>query len=204
MHTITALATVHAWGAAVPPLVLALKDKDPRLRAQAALALGNFKSGAVVTVPALSALLEDSEIEPRKNAIRALASLCPASGAFSALCRALTDPDAQVASAARDALDSARVRPGREDVPALSKALGSESLQIRSYAAVALGTLGPDAKEAVPVLANGLGDPVAAFRVAVAEALAGYPPTAHRAGPERWPHRGFRRLAGRRQRLVGR
>ncbi len=84
---------------------------------------------------------------------------------------ALTDSDAPVASAAREALIGAGGRLTQGDVPALSKALGSESLQTRLFAAATLGTLGPDAKEAVPALANGLSDSAAPFRVEAAEAL---------------------------------
>ena len=104
-----ALAEIGAGGA-VPPLIRALGDVDPDVRACAALALG------------------------RKGAAPATASATAAHSA-SALARALADESAFVASIAGDALAMI----GEPAVAALVEILASENAHVRLLAVRALG-----------------------------------------------------------------
>jgi len=56
-------------------------------------------------------------------------------------------------------------------VPALSELLRSENVIDRRFAALALGQVGPAAKEAVPLLVKALGDADGGVRKFAAEAI---------------------------------
>jgi HEAT repeat protein len=110
----------RSWNVSQPPsnlepylgaLVSALRDEDARVRALAALAIGEIGREAVSAVPALITLLSDSEEGARGNACIALSGIGPAArDALPALRAALSDPSTSVRRFAQRAIE-------RIDVP---------------------------------------------------------------------------------------
>jgi transglutaminase-like putative cysteine protease len=75
---------------AVPALVSALSDPDPKVRLQAARALARIGPPARDAVPALTRALDDTDLAVRANAARALGQIGPnASSAVPDLIRSL-------------------------------------------------------------------------------------------------------------------
>jgi HEAT repeat protein len=120
------------------PLVAALRDPDPPVRCAAARALGALDSPRAV--PALIAVLQtDSSPDARTDAAYAL-GLIGDDRAVEPLLAKLADPveDPRVRGFAAEAL----VGPGaRRAVPALIAALDDPSVEVRFWAAFALGQL---------------------------------------------------------------
>jgi len=89
----------------VPPLLDALADRDPGVRAIAATYLGIIHHGGEDVVPALAEMLKDGDPEVRTAAASALGSFgAEASPALPALRRAVGDKDENVAREAGLAL----------------------------------------------------------------------------------------------------
>jgi HEAT repeat protein len=90
----------------LPQLVIALRDRDERLKALAAQALEHVGADAVVAVPDLLRLLDDPNEGLRNSACIALAGIGPAArDALPALRRALSDPSNDVRRFAQRAID---------------------------------------------------------------------------------------------------
>jgi len=134
---------------ALPPLVRALSDDDPSVRASAATALGaTWNQGALAALAA--ALLSDQEPHVREAAARALgetwseAAVRPLSQAL------LRDPNRSVREAAAGALGEIG---GLDSVSSLESALSDRDLSVREQVAQALGRTGsPRAIEALSVV----------------------------------------------------
>ncbi|HEU4726426.1 MAG TPA: HEAT repeat domain-containing protein [Kofleriaceae bacterium] len=136
--------------------------------------------GALATIaqaiePRVSAQLTSDDPKVRALAISVLAKLDGGKlhGADSAITRALTDPAAQVRSAAMNAVTVVAARRGgapTELVAALVKALASPTWDDRRVAALALGKLGE--KGDLGALIKAAGDPASFVREAVALSLA--------------------------------
>jgi len=140
--------------AAAPPLVAALRSVDPRVRTQAAWALGRLGAAAASAVPALAGTLHDPSESVRVSAAVALGLLGPeARPGFDALARGLDDPRENVRARCAEALY--RIGPAADQaVPALRSALRSADLYVRGFASWYLGELGPAARAAVPDVAR--------------------------------------------------
>jgi HEAT repeat protein len=132
---------------AVPMLIEALGDADPRARYAAAEALGAIGPDAVAS---LVEPLKAGDPLVRTGAARALALIGPdARGALPALSATLHDDTTLVAVMAATALG----RIGKEAVPVLSQALDEPNeVIVRRTILEALRRLGPEAAAAVPVL----------------------------------------------------
>jgi HEAT repeat protein len=77
---------------AVPALIETLNDRDPKVRAAAAMALARIGSQAKAAVPALIKALKDKDPDVRREAARALGQMGPAAQeAVPALLEALRD-----------------------------------------------------------------------------------------------------------------
>jgi hypothetical protein len=83
------------------------------------------------------------------------------------------DPGVRAAALWRASIDKTLAAAER---PALEKALGDESSEVRGLAAVALRLLGPEAAPSAPVLARLLSDPDTGVRMTAASALAAIGP----------------------------
>jgi HEAT repeat protein len=139
------------WGSggreAVADLVAALCHKDPRIRAEAAVDLGQLDPPARDALPALQAALRDPEGRVRVFAAEALARIDPTNEhSIPALRAALKDREPDTRHAAAVAL--AEGGPvGRPALSALVSALGEErEATMRAVIACALGRIGPDSR----------------------------------------------------------
>lgn len=163
-----------------------LKDKDPKVRNQAAERLssmgmkaimlkGRFKGEAAI--PALIDALKDSESQVRYHALSALNWLMDNR----------KPPDLAtivptVTELLADAYDGTRWQaaavlgeigpPARTAVPLLTKALADSDDTVRGSAAEALEKIGPESKVAVPQLIKLLKDPSDQVRESAADAIA--------------------------------
>jgi HEAT repeat protein len=171
---VTALA--KAGAEAVPLLLEALADKELAIRKSAVDALGELR--AAKAVPALTeAFPKETDSQLRQSIARAFGKMGPeAKDAVPALSKVLTEkdsalrreaalalgaigPDAKaaatklvVALADRTTLESvveSLAKLGKPAVLPLRVALGDKNPDVRLGATVALGKIGPDAKEAV-------------------------------------------------------
>ena len=152
---------------AIPALTVALERSEPHILDAALYAARKIGSAAA---PALiTALRNPYRASTRCGAAEALAEIgsVAAGDAVPALILALGDPEEDVSTAAKAALQ----RLGDADVPALAAALQSKDVRIRRGVAAALGALGPAAAEALPALAPALADADADVGAAAAAAL---------------------------------
>jgi len=163
---------------AVRPLIEALDDPQPLVRAAAADSLGYFRSEEAV--PFLSDRLQDPSAEVRRSAVSAIGRVSPWAVEFcqTELLKALADRDSQVRSRAGNALGNvtnaglpklfdgledpqesvrsgcamALVATGARSVPQLVEKLKHQDPQVRFWAAYALGRIGRPAEPALPLL----------------------------------------------------
>ena len=124
----------HIGANAVPQLIEALADKNPRTRGHAALALAHMRPKAKEALPALIRLLGQERAATERAADRRF--ICK----YVALAIGVIGPDARTA------------------VPELISALDDEDGWVRRAAIIALQRIGPDAHDAVPALRKSLED----------------------------------------------
>jgi HEAT repeat protein len=175
--------------AAAPALQELLENKDnmPRVRANAAMALGQIGSpGASAAVPALAAVVAEGKapLEVRKAAAQALGRFGKDGAAGSGeLAAALKDKDADVElrRAAVEALDQFGVD-AKAALAELKAAVEDKDVFVRVTAMHALGRLGPvlgdDAKGVVDLLLPRLTDGVVEVRLAAIQASGALGPDA--------------------------
>jgi len=163
---------------AVPALLQALKneERDWALRQAASDALGAIGSEAV---PALIEALADEDEQVRRAAAGALRDMGPQAGdAIPALIQTLRDKDVSMDAA------SALGEIGPQAIPALVEAVDDRDAQVRRGAILALGFIGPEAKEAAPLIIQALeGDAEWLVRSGAANALGWIKPDASEAVP---------------------
>jgi len=130
-------------------------------------------------VPALAAMLQDTDVQMRRNATLVLIELrgewtgkriVDTRAAVPALIKATADQDADVRAWSAHAL--AEIGPDAvEAVPALIKLLKDSAEGPRNTSAIALGSIGPGASEAVPALIEALEDGSADVRLFATTAI---------------------------------
>jgi len=155
------LEAVQALGAigppaspAVPGLLVALKDKDTRVRVAAATTLGRIGPGAKRASRALGDALRDGDVEVRRQAAGALGEVGPAAaGGVPALLRGVGSNDTEMMRICIRALGL--IGPETKTImPALDEQLKSQNRDVREAAIRAVGNMGAEAKRAVPGLLN--------------------------------------------------
>jgi HEAT repeat protein len=134
-------------------VVSALKDRDARVRMQAAKWLFRREKQARVVVPLLRDGVNDRDVSVRIAAVEALGELGAEARVVPLLTKALEDRDVSVRLTAEEAL----ARGGADSVLQLIEALKGSSPKVRLGVVRALGLMGPGAKEATKVL-EGLRD----------------------------------------------
>ena len=137
---------------AVPVLVEALKDVH--VRHQAIEALGLIGHVPEKVVPVLTEILErDGDDWTRMAVAEALGRIgSAAEDAAPSLLRAMDDPSLYVRSAARKALGRMKLLHKVVPISFFIERLKDQDLVRRREAAMALGEIGPPAKEAIPAL----------------------------------------------------
>ncbi|MBN1642454.1 MAG: HEAT repeat domain-containing protein [Anaerolineae bacterium] len=164
---VCAEALALAGEVAVPPLIAALQDPDPSVRARAAQSLGQLRDQRAT--PALIASLADTSEGVRQAAAGALGQLGDAL-AFDPLVLVLQDPSPQVRQRAGEALLAlAPTEPLAQQLHSLIHS-GAEG---RAQAATALGEL--QDPRAIPALGRALYDFVE-VRQRATQALVGFGP----------------------------
>ncbi|MFO0843868.1 MAG: HEAT repeat domain-containing protein [Gemmataceae bacterium] len=148
-------------------LANALKDRDPRVRVQAARHLWRRERQAKVIVPLLRDAVADRDPLVRAVAVETLGELGADESALPLLALALEDRDAGVRLLAEEGL----ARGGVGSVPSLLESLGAKSRRVRLGAVRALGLIGPAAKGARGGLEKLTAGPDAALQLAAREAL---------------------------------
>lgn len=145
----------------------ALKDRDVRVRMQAARQLWRRERQAKVIVPLLRDGVTDRDLLARTIAVETLGELGADERAAPLLRQALEDRDVGVRLLAEESL----ARGGAEAVPGLLDALDAKSLRVRVGAVRALGLIGPPAKAARARLEKLAGASDAALQSAAREGL---------------------------------
>jgi HEAT repeat protein len=151
---------ISIWEAAGPALGKTLaNDKDPRVRAAAAYALGACGERAASLAPALRTALHDPDARVRRNAARATGRLGEQAGdAVDDLCKLLKDSDALVRRDAVIALGSVGLPAARSAVRPLLALASAEKDGVVKRAALdkLVGLVGPTdrpaAGELFPIL----------------------------------------------------
>jgi CubicO group peptidase (beta-lactamase class C family) len=149
------LPEATASAADMSALIGALKDSDPLVRENAAIALGRLGSAARQAVDPLVKALGDEDLYVRGTAAVALGRIGAA--AVPALVRALADENGEVRRSAAIALGRLGAS-ARGAIPALIAGLADRDENVRYAASVALGGLGAAAQDAVPALTEALHD----------------------------------------------
>ncbi len=185
----------------LPILLAALNHPDPRVRAEAANALGSLGADAQPAVAQLTQLLSDPNRTVRAKAARALVEAGP--DAVPALVSALKDKKSRPYAAAAltevrpipDAAVNALIDNLKEPEPEQRGAVQSALITLgpvavgpligtlkdktrRDSAALTLGRMGKSAEAALPDLMEGLNDPDATFRISSHQALVHMGPSA--------------------------
>jgi lysophospholipase L1-like esterase len=166
------LSQLRLTADAVPPLVAALRSRDPYVSSFAAWTLGGLGPAAAAAVPALVEALEREEGFNRGGAAAALAKMGPAAdAAVPALVQALSSPDGDRRWKAARTLG--RIGPAAQAaVPALAGALADDNEYVRTHAARALGRIGASHRDALEALERAALDGDEAVKKAARDALA--------------------------------
>jgi HEAT repeat protein len=127
---------------AMPALVSALDDRDPKVREAAAHAIGQM---GPESLPVLAKMLNHQDKYVRRNAAWAMGKLGPlARPALSSLCEALKDTDPRTASGTAQALGNMGAD-GADAIPSLAEAMRGTNIVLCRLAAKALSQIGPPA-----------------------------------------------------------
>jgi HEAT repeat protein len=147
-------------GPAAPKLIERLTSPDKRLRKDALEELRAMGAKARAMVPGLARLVQDEEqvTSTRRSAAQALAAIAGDVGeAFQVLLDTAKAGDRDGRNLVLSALLQARPRLDRAAVPTLTPLLTDQGPALRVAAAVLLGRMGAEARDAVPSLIVALG-----------------------------------------------
>jgi HEAT repeat protein len=135
-------------------LTEALNDSDPQVRAAAAWAISQIGPQAAPAIPALGKALADTDPRVRIQAALAFRAMGQAGvSGIPELIRALNDPVDYVRASAVEGLGSMGPAAHTAVKPLIERLQAKDEHGIvLGRVAVALGDIGPDAKEALPVL----------------------------------------------------
>jgi HEAT repeat protein len=140
---------------AVPKLVQALKDEDPKVRLAAVTVLAEIGPEARAAIPALVNGFGDSDKGVRDQCVLALTRFGAAS--YPALRGALKQPGETVRVMALSTIIELGA-PAKEFLADIVDVLKDPAPAVRAKAASVLGTMANDAKDALPVLAERIND----------------------------------------------
>ncbi|MCC6421363.1 MAG: HEAT repeat domain-containing protein [Gemmataceae bacterium] len=161
---LTEFARPEEIAAAKAPLAQALKDREPEIRRNAALAMAGLGGqDALSAMEVLLDLLQNGSLNMRRQVALALKNVGPeAKAAVPALRKALADPDEELRMNAAVAFIGLKAT-GEPAVPDLTKLVvdQKEAKRVRMQAAVALSRIGfgPGLKEAMPLILRVVADP---------------------------------------------
>jgi HEAT repeat protein len=151
-----ALALGQIGSAAVPELIIALRNPDKYVRREAVWALAKIGPEAGSAVFALAKVLRDTDAPVRKGAARALGQVGrEAQAAIPLLIEALKNSDLLFCRLVAWALGKI----GASAVPALMRALNHPDKYVRREAVWALGHIGPESRSAIGILITILKNP---------------------------------------------
>lgn len=135
----------------VADLTIRLRDRDAKVRLDAARSLGNLGAAGRTAVPALIEVVRDRSLDLAKQAAQSLAQI----GALEELIKLAKDEDARVRARAIVAIG--RFGPdGADAVPMLTNAVDDSNSEVRQASVDSLGEIGPHAASAAPALVRGL------------------------------------------------
>lgn len=155
---------------ALPDLITSLSDTNCDVKATAAYVLSAFGNEARPAIPALLALLKDTETV-RYATIKTLVKIgWDGNDANASLDAALKDVSARVRLQAACVLWKRNQQP-QEILPIVTDAVADTSADVRCHGLELLQAMGMDAVEAVPLLIKLLKDPDKSVRRASAKAL---------------------------------
>lgn len=173
LNAVQALVTFHESKAALAALVGALRDPAVQVRAAVAGALARLGPEGKAALPALLECLKGGSRELQTQAFTAIMAIAAPEDAE------LRDALSALNEKGRWAGAPAPKQPGAkptETVKRLLRCLGDPNGTRRLGAVLALGDIGPGAKEALPSLMKSLKDPERSVRAAAVLALAAVDP----------------------------
>jgi HEAT repeat protein len=150
LSAVQALVLFHECQEAVEALVEALRDRDVRVRASAAASLTRLGPAGKAALPGLLECLEESDLELQSQAFTAILAI--AVPPTPKLLDDLTELNGKDGVGWAFARLTAAKR--KEEIARITAALDDANPTRRLGAVLALGQLGPDAKEAVPRLSK--------------------------------------------------
>jgi HEAT repeat protein len=169
---------------AMETLIGALHGTDKSASHYAVRLLAELGPAAEPAIPALIEALNDDDADMRRRAADALGAIGPAAAvAIPALTDAIGDDYGGDVIYLGSGAEAALAKIGPEAVPALAAALRHGDAGVRWEVLVALGEMGPQAKDAVPVLIELLDSEEGPDRWYAAEVLGKLGPSARQAVP---------------------
>jgi HEAT repeat protein len=166
----------------IPPneqsLIRALSDRDPAIRARAAFELSQEHQSSPAAIIALANVLEDSDEDPRSEAVAALISIgrhdTAEGGAVTRAMSAIISRQSVGRSLRMQAIQvlGQLGRSGRSVEEPLLLVLAGEDDEERAAAAAALGQAGAGGAETIRALERAVADPMPEVRAAALESLA--------------------------------
>jgi HEAT repeat protein len=156
---------------AIPALVTAMDDPEPKVRAAAAYAVGKLNKDSLdATIKLMDLVLKDKDMEVRKMAFDGIVVIGKPTQKVQA-CKALflsKDKSLRLEAIMKVGSIGDSVE---EFIPSLLEGLRDPDGDIRMYCAYAIGELGRKASDAIPVLKQMAVDKNSAARKAAATAL---------------------------------
>ena len=182
---IAAISEIGSYGKeaanAEPALVEIVENNSGRIVIIAAQALLDIKCNQELALNALLAGLEDNETRYMALTVLSYSEQIHANAAI-VLIETFKDEDPYIRALAAGAFSW--IDPEPEVIEALIIALGSEQWQVKSTAAIAIGFIGPEAKDAIPYLIEALDYGQISVMNSAAKALGDMGPLAEQALPK--------------------
>ncbi len=151
---------------AVPALINAIVDKDPRVRRSAVAAIHRIHPGPKIVLPLFVKVLGDADPATVAQALASVSEL--GAKVVPPMIEALKNEKARYWGL----LVLADIGPAAKDaVPEIKKSLSDSKVEVAMQAALTLAAIGPDAKDATPELIAALNNPSNAVRFGAAYAL---------------------------------